>query len=154
MPLRRYGHAFADNRLEDIATSNLRHILIVDVGRQWRLLYLRELQDAGYAPTVVDAVDALRHLDRQEPDAIVISVASAAAGGWTLIQRLKANPLKRHIPIVVLLNHLDPPVPLSLLTILGCAEVLSGQCSAPDLIGVLRLVGTDGAWVGRPDARG
>ena len=102
--------------------------------------YEIELRAAGFASLGLHAAEAFPVVDRYKPAAIVIGLHASQSAGWSLIQKLKGSPSTRHIPMVVITNQLDPPVALSLLTLMGGAAVIGTPCSASDLLAVLQRV--------------
>lgn len=99
---------------------------------------------AGFRSIVVVAKDALRHIGPEQPAACIVSLDTVDSGEWMLIQRLKANPATRQIPMVVLMDRLKPPVALTMLGAIGCAAILSTPYEAADVMDVLRrLLGQD-----------
>lgn len=116
-------------------------ILIVDDSVDLLDLYAAALSKAGYRPmTATSAEAAVRTLtiDRL-PCAVVTDLTLGGVEGWRLIRKLKADPLTRSIPVVVLTGCCDPSVAI-LGREAGCAAVLIKPCLPDELAAVLRRV--------------
>lgn len=67
-------------------------ILVVDDNPDIRLLVSTILQDEGYDVTVaIDGRDALRILDTDNPDVIVLDVMMPEMDGYTVLKNLRAS---------------------------------------------------------------
>jgi CheY-like chemotaxis protein len=81
-------------------------LLLIEDNDMNRDMLLRRLERRGY--TVVIAVDgqqglALAHA--AEPDLILMDMSLPVLDGWEATRRLKADPLRQHIPILALTAH-------------------------------------------------
>jgi DNA-binding response OmpR family regulator len=115
-------------------------ILIVDDSVDLLDMYAAGLLLAGYRPlTATSAAAAVRALTTDPPCAVVTDLQLGGVEGWTLIRRLKADPLTRSIPIVVLTGNCDPSVAI-LGREAGCAAVLIKPCQPDELAAALRRV--------------
>jgi CheY-like chemotaxis protein len=77
-------------------------ILVVEDDPEMRVFYGLTLGAAGYAVvTVGDGMDALREVEGNIPDAVVLDMMLPRLGGRDVQQELKAHPETRHVPIVV-----------------------------------------------------
>ena len=77
-------------------------ILVVEDDPTLRTLYTTALSAAGYAVAAVeDGMDALRRVEREPPDAVILDLALPRMGGRDVQQELKAHESTRDIPIVV-----------------------------------------------------
>ena len=113
-------------------------VLIVDDSVDLLDMYAAGLSQAGYRPlTATSAEAAVRTLTIDSPRAVVTDLQLGGVEGWTLIRKLKANPLTRSIPIVVLTGSCDPSVAI-LGREVGCAAVLIKPCRPDELAAVLR----------------
>ncbi|HTJ28033.1 MAG TPA: response regulator [Candidatus Limnocylindria bacterium] len=78
-------------------------ILLIDEDRTLRTILRANFEVLGYA--VVDAHDAdgaLRVLDGDRLDAIVLDVPPRAVGGAALVRRIRKHPRGSHVPLIVL----------------------------------------------------
>jgi len=90
-----------------------RYVLVVEDDPTLREMYRSALRAAGYAVVAVsDGLDALRRVERETPDAIVLDLGLPRLGGRDVQKELKSAPDTRHIPIVVVsgsdTSDLDP----------------------------------------------
>ena len=59
-------------------------------------------REAGYEVIAVeDGLSALRHVEASRPDAIVLDMALPRLGGRDVLREVRANPVTRHIPVVI-----------------------------------------------------
>jgi CheY-like chemotaxis protein len=97
-----------------VPAANLeRYVLVVEDDPTLRELYRSSLRAAGYAVVAVsDGLDALRRVEREAPDAVVLDLALPRLGGRDVQKELKSAPDTKHIPIVVVsgtdTSDLDP----------------------------------------------
>jgi len=90
-----------------------RYVLVVEDDPTLREMYRSGLRAAGYAVVAVaDGLDALRRVEREAPDAVVLDLALPRLGGRDVQKELKSAPDTRNIPIVVVsgtdTSDLDP----------------------------------------------
>jgi DNA-binding response OmpR family regulator len=79
-----------------------KRILIVEDDDDLRRFFRMALAVAGYeVQEAADGVDALRHVDNDPPDLVVLDLVLRALHGVSVQQELAARALTRHIPIVV-----------------------------------------------------
>lgn len=88
-------------------------VLVVEDDPLLRELYRSTLRGAGYAVVAVeDGVDALRRVERNPPDAVLLDLGLPRLNGRDVNRELKSGPDTRHIPIVVVsgmdTSDLDP----------------------------------------------
>ncbi|MEK7284721.1 MAG: response regulator, partial [Chloroflexota bacterium] len=77
-------------------------VLVVDDVAANRELIEEQLADLGYdVRQAGDGVEALELIERSEPDLILLDIAMPRMDGLTLCARLKADPIRRLIPIVL-----------------------------------------------------
>jgi putative two-component system response regulator len=86
-----------------IATHSRPRVLVVDDIAANRELLEGYLDDLGYdVREARDGVEALEAVDEQEPDLILLDIDMPRLDGITVCERLKAHPVRRLIPIVIL----------------------------------------------------
>jgi CheY-like chemotaxis protein len=90
-----------------------RYVLVVEDDPTLRELYRSALRGAGYTVVAVaDGLDALRRVEWEAPDAVVLDLALPRLGGRDVQKELKSAPDTKHIPIVVVsgsdTSDLDP----------------------------------------------
>lgn len=77
-------------------------VLIVEDDAPTRELYRMVLKESGYAVIGVDdGLAALRAVDSQHPDVVVLDMALPRLGGRDVLRELRANPATRSMPIVI-----------------------------------------------------
>lgn len=77
-------------------------VLVVEDDSSLRELYRSALVSAGYAVVAVeDGMDALRRVERDVPQAVVLDMALPRLGGRDVHRELKSRPETSKIPIVV-----------------------------------------------------
>ncbi len=78
-------------------------ILACDDERHIVRLIQVNLERAGYGViTAFDGTDALRKVDSDRPDLIVLDVMMPKMDGFEVLKRLQANPETRDIPVIML----------------------------------------------------
>jgi CheY-like chemotaxis protein len=113
-------------------------ILIVDDSIDILDMYAVGLSLAGYRPLTATSAEAAGRILKIEPvSAIVTDLHLRGADGWAFIGELKADPLTRAIPVVVLTGWPDLSV-AARARALGCATALTKPCLPDELAGVLR----------------
>jgi CheY-like chemotaxis protein len=113
-------------------------ILIVDDSTDMLDMYAVGLSQAGYRPlTATSAEAAARTLKIDPVSAVVTDLHLRGSDGWALIADLKADPLTRSIPIVVLTGWPHSSV-APMAHAVGCATVLTKPCLPDELADVLR----------------
>ncbi len=101
-------------------------------------MYSVGLSLTGYRTlTATSAEAAVRTLTIDPVSAVVTDLHLRGADGWALIADLKADPLTRSIPIVILTGWPDTSVAAMAFAV-GCAAVLTKPCLPDDLAEVLR----------------
>jgi len=86
-------------------------VLLVDDSDEQRNLYAAMLAATARVDTASRGEDALALARTESPDVIVLDVMMPGMDGWETCERLKANPLTKRIPIVMLtsLDGVDVP---------------------------------------------
>src|SRR5687768_1975815 len=78
-------------------------VLIVEDAADTRMMYERYFRFRGArASGAPDGLDALRSIDSDRPDVVVLDLAMPQVTGWDVIRDLRANEHDRTIPIVVI----------------------------------------------------
>ena len=89
-------------------TSSRARVLVVEDDSPLAHLYCTALTLRGVgAVRVADGVAALRSIEQQRPDVIVLDLMLPSISGWTVLRELDENPLTNDIPIVVV-TGVDP----------------------------------------------
>jgi two-component system alkaline phosphatase synthesis response regulator PhoP len=80
-----------------------RKIMAVDDERHIVRLIQVNLERSGYQViTAFDGPDALRKVESDKPDLIVLDVMMPKMDGFEVLKRLQANPETREIPVIML----------------------------------------------------
>ena len=88
-------------------------VLVVEDDPYLRNLYRTALTSAGYSVVAVeDGVDALRRVEDETPNAVVLDLGLPRLNGRDVHRELQARPGTREIPVVVVsgtdMSDLDP----------------------------------------------
>jgi DNA-binding response OmpR family regulator len=82
--------------------SPSRSVLIVEDDGDLRTMYRVALTLAGYTTTVAaDGLDALRQLDSNPPDLVVLDLGLPIVSGHVVREQIAASAVTRHISILV-----------------------------------------------------
>ena len=85
------------------------HILIIEDYRDTREVTALILNDAGYTVTTAgDGLHGVQLAVQCLPDLVLMDLALPRMNGWDAIERLKATPATRHIPVVAFTAHVLP----------------------------------------------
>jgi two-component system phosphate regulon response regulator PhoB len=77
-------------------------VLVVEDDSATRELYRAALRAAGYGVVAVeDGADALRFVEQQHPDVVVLDLDLPRVGGRDVLLELRAHPATRSIPVIV-----------------------------------------------------
>jgi putative two-component system response regulator len=89
---------------EDTAVSAMQcAILVVDDNETNRAMLSRRLAAQGYAVTTAeDGPSALRLLQTQPFDLVLLDIMMPGMDGYEVLQRLKQDQLLRHLPVIVI----------------------------------------------------
>jgi len=80
-----------------------RKILVVDDERHIVRLIQVNLERAGYqVVSAFDGKEALRKVDSEKPDLVVLDVMMPHMDGFEVLKRMQANPATRSIPVIML----------------------------------------------------
>jgi PAS domain S-box-containing protein len=81
-------------------------VLIVDDDRAVLKMMSTTLRSLGYEPVcTLDGVEGLAAVDQMKPDAIVLDLIMPKMGGVEFLERLRAHPPNRTIPVIVWSNQ-------------------------------------------------
>ena len=117
-----------------IAPSPLPDILVVDDVEANRLLLEEHLLNLGYAVREArDGLEALAAVEEREPDLILLDVDMPRLDGLSVCRQLKADPLRRLVPIVILTATQDRAVRLAGLEA-GADDFLTKPFDAQELL--------------------
>jgi adenylate cyclase len=79
------------------------HILIVDDDPLNRRLLTKSLEADGHRTTDVDnGFDALKAVEVDQPDVVLLDIVMPGLDGIEVLERLKSNPELAHIPVVMI----------------------------------------------------
>lgn len=91
-----------------LAPSATPIVLVVDDQAANRELLQARLAELGYdVREARDGVEALEGIEAEEPDLVLLDIDMPRMGGLTVCRRLKAHPLLRLIPVVLLTAFQD-----------------------------------------------
>lgn len=80
-----------------------RNVLLVDDDRTTHELVTFSLEQAGYVVRIIrDGFDALNELQTRHFDIVLLDISLPHLSGFTLLQKLRANPKTADIPVVML----------------------------------------------------
>ena len=83
--------------------ARLGHILIVDDDPLNRRLLTKSLETGGHRTTAVDnGFAALTSLEADRPDVVLLDIEMPGLDGIEVLERLKADPELRHIPVIMI----------------------------------------------------
>ena len=90
-------------------TPSRTRVLVVEDDSPLAHLYCTALALRGIGSVrASDGVSALRSIEQQRPDLVVLDLMLPAVNGWTVLKELGENPLTNDIPVVVV-TGVDPP---------------------------------------------
>jgi two-component system, cell cycle response regulator len=114
-----------------------RKILVVEDSNDWRDLVVKFINLFGYDAIAADSgKDAIRKARHMHPDLILIDIYLPDITGDKIIERLKANPATRNIPVIITTALLEQTIRNHALHA-GAAEVLEKPFSIATLREVL-----------------
>ncbi|MHB0874709.1 MAG: ATP-binding response regulator [Anaerolineae bacterium] len=110
------------------------HVVVIDDNERMLQLYERYLASGRYrVSSAASAPEAEALLEYTSPDAIVLDVMMREVDGWELLQRLRAQPRLRDVPIVVCSVLNEPKLAFAL----GAQACLKKPVAADDLLRAL-----------------
>lgn len=84
-------------------------ILVVDDSPDFQMLVKAFVTEEDYVVlTASDTLQATGSAIRDKPALIVVDIGLPGGDGWMLLDRLKANSITRHIPVVVVTGQTNP----------------------------------------------
>jgi CheY-like chemotaxis protein len=112
-------------------------VLVVDDNEEILDLYRRYLAAGKYAVSAAaSAAEAEAVVECSTPDAIVLDVMMREVDGWELLQRLRARPGLRYVPVVVCSILNEPELAYAL----GAQAYLKKPIISDDLLATLDRV--------------
>ncbi|HNT30329.1 MAG TPA: response regulator [bacterium] len=82
-----------------------KHILIVEDDLFIRELYKKQLEMAGYRiDEAVDGMEGREKIFAQDYDLVLLDIMLPRMNGLDLLENVKAEPTKKHIPVIILSN--------------------------------------------------
>ena len=94
-----YGHPSTSN---NGGMARAKVILVVEDDPELRAFYRQVLMISGYTVVAVeDGIDALRRIETDPPDLVILDIELPRLGGRDVQQELAAHIATRHIPIMV-----------------------------------------------------
>jgi two-component system cell cycle response regulator DivK len=123
-------------------------ILIVEDDEDSRYVYGIVLEDHGFSVAMARSGDEGLRLAREtRPHAILMDVSIPGMDGWTVTQRLKADPETRDIPVIIITAHAFPE-DVARARQVGCDSFLTKPCEPrrvlEEVLKVLALRGATG----------
>lgn len=96
-----------------------KRILIVDDDADLRRLFRTALVFAGYVVEEAgDGIDALRRVENEAPDLVVLDLVLRALDGVSVQQELAARTVTQHIPVIIVTGSTLEPGGLNVACIL------------------------------------
>jgi two-component system cell cycle response regulator DivK len=103
-------------------------VLIVEDDEDSRYVYGIVLEDHGFSVAAARSGDeGLRLAREKRPRAILMDVSIPGLDGWTVTERLKADPSTEDIPIIIITAHAFPE-DLARAKRVGCDGFLTKPC--------------------------
>ncbi len=122
-----------------IAGGNRPRVLLVDDSKEHRDLYALMLESTATVITAARGPDALAIAAGARVDVIVLDVLMPIMNGWEVCAQLKANPVTRRIP-VIMLTSLDSGDASEPARRAGAAAVLMKPCPIERLAATIESV--------------
>ena len=127
-------------------------ILVVDDQRANRELLEAQLDELGYeVRQAVDGIEALEAVAEREPDLVLLDIDMPRLDGISVCRRLKAHPVRRLIPVVLLTASSDREVRLRGLEA-GADDFLNKPFDARELLIRTKVLLKDRTLSARLDA--
>jgi DNA-binding response OmpR family regulator len=90
--------------MRDVKLDTSARVLVVEDTNMMRVLMMRHLKQAGFTEVteVTDGQQALDYLANQTVDLILLDINMPVLDGYGTLERLKADPRLREIPIIMI----------------------------------------------------
>jgi CheY-like chemotaxis protein len=112
-------------------------ILVVDDEPDLVILARFQLEDAGYRVRVAEGGEkALRALDEQVPDAVLLDLRMQGVDGWQVLEHIRSRGRLKDVPVIVLSAHASAATVEQALE-LGCRGYVMKPFSGGDLVSAL-----------------
>jgi len=86
-------------------------VLIVEDDQSLRELYQRVLTLEGYGVIAAeDGVDALRCVERQPVDAVILDLVLPRLDGRAVKRSFEADEVMRKVPVILITGHMNPDI--------------------------------------------
>lgn len=88
-----------------IKTKKKKKVLLVEDESSLANILRERLLDAGYEVAVaIQGGEALQKIESENPDLVLLDIILPHIDGFVFLQKVKANPKLKNIPIIVLSN--------------------------------------------------
>lgn len=122
--------------------TSIRTVLLVEDNEDNQIVYSTMLEHYAYRVVKVGNGEvAVQMAGDAHPDIIIMDISIPGIDGWTAIERIRADPATRGIPVVAVTAHALPEHQ-ERARILGCDGYLTKPCEPRRLLEeVRRLIG-------------
>ncbi len=109
-------------------------IMMVDDERITMEVVQNFLEDVGYHDFVLveDSTEAMRQLQKQQPDILLLDIIMPEIDGFEILKELRKDPDLMHLPVIILTSSLDAKTKLTALD-LGATDFLSKPVDPSEL---------------------
>ena len=126
--------------MTESGTTGAAPVLVVDDDQRNVRLMESILRASGYAVVkAFDGEEALRLVDSEKPDLVLLDVMMPKMNGLMVLQTLRANPDTEATPVVVLSNYMEPPLIQRALQLGAIEYVVKSQARPEQLVNALPL---------------
>lgn len=121
-------------------------LLVVDDDELNREIYRRNLESAGYSVTVaVSGEAALKRLDEEIPDLIILDVHMPGMDGFEVCRRIRSKPALADVPILFVTAKYHDDVSIAQGLSLGANDYLAKPFNAAELVARVASVASQGS---------